>query len=110
MDHAEKTADEIWDELQSTDHADDIIQMGTPGNNDQDSNADGLANGHAYTVIGVNELSTGQRLVKLRNPWGSEGFTGAWSDSSSSWTNDLKDEVNHGSADDGIFFMSIEDY
>ena len=110
MDHAEKTADEIWDELQSTDHADDIIQMGTPGNNDQDSNADGLANGHAYTVIGVTELSTGQRLVKLRNPWGSEDFTGAWSDSSSNWTNDLKDEVNHESANDGIFFMSIEDY
>ena len=109
--HTEHTTDEIWDELQRTDHIDDIIQMGTPGSSDQNANEDGLANNHAYTVIGVTTLSNEQRLVKLRNPWGSEDYHGAWSDDSENWTEELKEEVGlEQTKSDGIFFMSIEDY
>ena len=85
--------------------------MGTPGSSDQEANEDGLANNHAYTVIGVTTLSNEQRLVKLRNPWGSEDYHGAWSDDSENWTEALKEEVDlEQTKSDGIFFMSIEDY
>lgn len=38
---------------------------------------DGLVSGHAYTVLGVNESSG---LIKIRNPWGIEYYTGLGSD------------------------------
>lgn len=45
---------------------------------------DGLQDGHAYTVLGAVTLTdhrgTSYDLLKMRNPWGSEGYNGAWSD------------------------------
>ena len=61
-------------------------------------------------VLGHVQLSNDVRLVKLRNPWGYEKYHGDWSDESSLWTDDLKTEAGWELADDGIFFMSIEDY
>lgn len=46
----------------------------------------------------------------MRNPWSSEKFTGNWSKDSPLWTDALKKEVGETSENDGIFFMSIEDY
>ena len=43
----------------------------------------GLVPGHAYTLISVYETSQGDRLMKLRNPWGSLEWNGNWSDDSS---------------------------
>jgi hypothetical protein len=50
-----------------------------------------LPNNHAYTLVGTyslfnnNVLST--RLVKIRNPWGIDSYTGKWSDTDvASWT------------------------
>jgi hypothetical protein len=45
--------------------------------------------GHAYSILDVREvacLGEAQRLVCLRNPWGSFEWTGAWGDKSSKWT------------------------
>jgi len=39
----------------------------------------GLASDHAYTLIGAYEVE-GNRLVKIRNPWGSYEWKGDWSD------------------------------
>jgi hypothetical protein len=36
------------------------------------NNENGLVAGHAYTILGVNEIHLGdkvQKLVRLRNPW-----------------------------------------
>ena len=44
------------------------------------------------------------------NPWSSDYFTGNWSDSSPLWTTALKTEVNFVAANDGMFWMSFEDY
>lgn len=46
----------------------------------------------------------------MRNPWGKETYHGTWSDYSDDWTTIVLDEANHAIADDGIFYMSIEDY
>ena len=70
----------------------------------------GLVGDHAYTILGPVELSNGQRLVKLRNPWGKEKYTGPWSDSDdANWTDALRAEVGLAlDHDDGIFFMPLD--
>ena len=55
-------------------------------------------------------LSTGARLLKIRNPWGAELYHGHWSDDSELWTDDLRAEAGQTSDNDGIWFMSIEDF
>lgn len=72
---------------------------------------DGIVSGHAYTLVGTAEVSDGgqtYRLVKLRNPWASEMYYGDWSDSSSLWTDSLKEQAGWTRADDGIFFMAFD--
>lgn len=57
----------------------------------------GLNDFHAYTVIDVVTLNfrgrakTVQKLIKLRNPWGTETYNGGWNDTDSRWTEALKD-------------------
>ena len=46
----------------------------------------GLPSGHAYTLLGAVKLSNGTKLLKIRNPWGSEVYNGPWSDGSSQMT------------------------
>ena len=77
---------------------------------DQDQNEVGLAYSHAFSILETVTLSTGDRLLGLRNPWGQETFNGTWSDTSDAWTDELREEANHLSNDDGKFFISIEDY
>jgi hypothetical protein len=36
----------------------------------------GLVKNHAYVIIGVDTLNDGTKLIKMRNPWGVEGFKG----------------------------------
>lgn len=87
------------------------MQAGTEGSDDTLQNSVGLVKGHAYTVLGVHKLSRdGTRLVKIRNPWGSEVFHGAWSDDSPNWDQESKKEVGFVNADDGIFWTDIETY
>ena len=74
----------------------------------------GLISCHAYTIINIYDEIIGKehyKLVKLRNPWGEKEFNGDWSDKSSKWNNILKkifefEEVK----DDGIFYMSFDDF
>lgn len=54
----------------------------------------GLVSGHAYTLIAAKQTSKGDRLVKLRNPWGETEWTGDWSDSSPLWTEQMQVCVN----------------
>ena len=54
----------------------------------------GVAYGHAYTVIDTALLDDGTRLIKMRNPWGSETYHGPWGDDSHLWTPELEDLLN----------------
>ena len=95
------------------DAAHDMITASTHSHPQGDtvSNADGLPYSHAYTVLGVNKLSIGTRLVRIRNPWARDSYTGEWSDRSPLWTQELRDEVGIDEDDqDGVFFMSLDDY
>ena len=89
------------------------MQTSTRGSNHFTQHDNGLAKGHAYTVIGVTEAVPGQRLVKVRNPWGVEQYTGPWCDDCDEWNDvsqDVKDTLSFTSANDGVFYMTVEDY
>lgn len=70
----------------------------------------GLVDGHAYTILGVHQLTGGPLLLKMRNPHSKEYYTGDFNDSSDKWTDAWKEEVGLTVQDDGIFFMPIENF
>jgi len=69
---------------------------------------------HAYLVLSHIEVTDANnkttRLVKMRNPQASDYFIGDWSDTSDKWTESLKEQAGYERSNNGIFFMSIEDY
>ncbi|ROT38139.1 calpain clp-1 [Sodiomyces alkalinus F11] len=74
---------------------------------------DGISEGHAYVLMEAKTLKSGQRLLKLRNPWGKirKGiWEGAWSDGSKEWTPDAQAELNHMFGNDSSFWISYEDF
>jgi len=75
----------------------------------------GIVKGHAYTIFTAREVQDANgdkiRLIKLRNPWGTDEWVGDWCDSSSLWTDELKEEVGfEEDEDDGIFWMDFNDF
>jgi len=74
----------------------------------------GLITNHAYTVINTAVLrkSNGSeiKLLKMMNMWGTNEWVGDWSDTSSKWTQEFKKEVGLEQKEDGIFWMSYDDY
>ncbi|KAG9257198.1 uncharacterized protein F5Z01DRAFT_617296 [Emericellopsis atlantica] len=74
-------------------------------------NRDGISEGHAYVVMDARTLKSGQRLVKLRNPWGKlrKGlWEGPWSDGSKEWTTEVQEELGHKFGSDSVFWISFE--
>lgn len=73
--------------------------------------ADGMTNGHAFTLLDVVKLDGGPVLAKMRNPWGrGEKYKGDFSDDSSLWTDAWKKQVNFKKADDGVWFTPYSNY
>jgi len=70
----------------------------------------GLHSGHAYSINQVKKTSTGECLVQLRNPWGGHEWSGAWNDKDPRWTESLKREMGQRDVDDGMFWMSVDDF
>lgn len=57
-------------------------------------------------------MKSGERLVKLRNPWGKlkKGiWDGPWSDGSKEWTSAVKEELGHTFGNDSVFWIRYED-
>jgi len=50
------------------------------------------------------------RLVKCRNPWALKEWGGDWSDRSDKWTDELKTLLKFEQRNDGVFFISYNDY
>eukprot|EP00931_Biecheleriopsis_adriatica_P063394 TRINITY_DN38384_c0_g1_i1.p1 TRINITY_DN38384_c0_g1~~TRINITY_DN38384_c0_g1_i1.p1 ORF type:complete len:505 (-),score=102.91 TRINITY_DN38384_c0_g1_i1:299-1813(-) len=80
----------------------------------QESFANGIVTGHAYTVQAACEAA-GKRLLKLRNPWNRSEWKGDWSDGSNIWSSETgrtldKAIGNRISGDDGEFWMSLDDF
>jgi hypothetical protein len=70
----------------------------------------GLSAGHAYTLLGTGTYRN-EQLIKMRNPWGRNKYTGPWSNKDTvRWTADAKIKLGHDTINDGIFWMRFSDY
>jgi hypothetical protein len=80
--------------------------------------ANGLVAGHLYSVLDVRRAGTmmgmggGYKLVKLRNPWATGEWRGAWSDGAAEWARHpaVAHEVEYTDTNDGSFWMAYEDF
>ena len=68
----------------------------------------GLPGNHAYSLMNTATLSDGTKLVKLRNPWGTEQYTGPYSDSQ--LTAAQIQELDHVIGDDGVFWIDMNTF
>jgi len=71
----------------------------------------GLVSDHAYVILNTHEVEVSGkgvvRLMRLRNPWGHQEWSGEWSDQSPVWTEELRKKLSHIKQDDGVFFISF---
>ena len=80
------TAEVGWQLISEADKKQYILAANTAAGSDQEQGVLGLPKGHAFTLIGANELKDADgnvvyRLYKIRNPWGVDlGYTGNWRD------------------------------
>jgi len=69
----------------------------------------GILVNHAYSIIDVQEIQ-GNRLLRIRNPWGRGEWTGPWGDNTKEWTPALLKHFEYDFANDGTFFISFDDF
>jgi len=94
--------------------------MGCGSNSGSDSNtsAQGIVQGHAYSILNIVEASDQHgthQLIRARNPWGSSEWKGKFSDMDKpSWTKRLRTKLNYDpdneDADDGAFWIGFRDF
>ncbi|XP_061817090.1 calpain-5 [Nerophis lumbriciformis] len=84
----------------------------------------GLVRGHAYGVTAVRKVWRGEKLLKatgtcrlflarMRNPWGTTDWTGAWSQRSQEWqqmSRAEREKIGLVVRDVGEFWMDFEDF
>eukprot|EP00054_Salpingoeca_dolichothecata_P008770 m.49733 g.49733 ORF g.49733 m.49733 type:complete len:845 (+) comp17946_c0_seq3:46-2580(+) len=107
---------ELWDKIKLYDDCNLVMCASVPGEDvfthkgKSPAGGPGLVSGHAYSLIQAKSTSSGHKLLNLRNPWGRFEWNGDWSDSSPLWTAELREELKVSTADDGLFWMSFEDF
>jgi hypothetical protein len=69
----------------------------------------GIHEAHAYSIMDAREIN-GERLLRLRNPWGMKEWTGPWSDGSEQWTPEWMTLLDHKFGNDGLFWISYKDF
>lgn len=105
----QKTEAVWWTQL--SDLAKRNYPMTSPCCNTNGASSKGLVSGHAYSALDFVQLSNGQKLAKMRNPWSAVEWNGDYSDNSDKWTAKLKEEVGlNATGSDGTFYMPFEDY
>uniref|UniRef100_A0A0D2XSI3 Calpain catalytic domain-containing protein n=1 Tax=Fusarium oxysporum (strain Fo5176) TaxID=660025 RepID=A0A0D2XSI3_FUSOF len=104
--------DEFWDKEMSRVNDEFLFGASTGLLEHGYGERNGISEGHAYVIMEARTLKSGQRLVKLRNPWGKvrKGiWDGAWSDGSKEWTTEVQEEMDHKFGSDSVFWISYED-
>jgi calpain-15 len=99
-----------WEYFHSLDFNQALV---TANSRDTVQGDQGLVSKHCYAVLSVKEANTVNgkvRLIKLRNPWGKNLWTGNWSADSPLWTPELKADMSVTDGKDGTFWISVEDF
>lgn len=93
-----------------------MVASSQPGS-DTTKSVSGIVQGHAYTFLNaiiLNFQGSQRRLVQLRNPWGKGESKGEWCDTDPNWNsvdpNEKKRIGFNPNKDDGIFFMSYDNF
>lgn len=80
----------------------------------EEDSGEGILWSHAYSILDVREISSGSRLMRIRNPWGRKEWKGAWSDGAPEWSQPENatalEELEYEFADDGTFWMTYQDF
>jgi len=102
------SVDELWRHVSEARTSEHLMAATVP---DLDQHESGLVRKHAYSLLACETIRE-NRLVQIRNPWGRAEWKGRWSHTSSSWDNHLEEakKLGLGNKDDGLFWMSIEDF
>jgi hypothetical protein len=112
-------ADDLFDIMKAANDLDYILGGGTDGS-DTDLNSCNIVAGHAFSMIAVFELTTGEtvdaKLYMMRNPWSMTDYNGDWNQNDEAWTEEYISQVPNGvdpttSGDElGIFFVDHVDF
>ncbi|CAG0891864.1 unnamed protein product [Darwinula stevensoni] len=104
--------DLIWAKLASSREAGFLIGASCGGGSKNVSEEEykrmGLSSSHAYSVLDV-QIVGGERLLRMRNPWGHSSWRGDWSDRSSRWTANLREMYMAHGAGEGVFWIPFKD-
>lgn len=92
------TSDEAYALIKAGEDANYIMAAGTDGTgNDQVTNTCGIAMSHAYAILAAFEMtdtsSVAHKMLLMRNPWGTTGYSSTWNKDDSNWTDALVAQV-----------------
>jgi hypothetical protein len=103
----------IWDDI-TTEFRNQNCLMGAlwaPNSKPGGGAEHGIVPSHAYSIIHAEETKYGDKLVLIRNPWGTHKWTGDWGRHDTiHWTTEMKDTLGFDVLDDGMFWMTIQDF
>ena len=107
--------DEVWKKISDAFAKKFIVTAGSQQSVSKEVEKDlgqGIVSSHAYAVLDckVVQSNGSERILKLRNPWGQGEWKGDWSDDSNKWTPQLKQQLGWSSANDGIFWIRVDDF
>ena len=107
--HSDEEVFELLTAFEKEEHV--MCASSGSGNDTVEDSKGGIVQGHAYTLIGAHDVD-GKKLVQLRNPWGQFEWKGEWSDGDAKWDEfpKVKAALKPSVADDGIFYMSFENF
>lgn len=111
----EKYDDEkIWKLLTIYDKRKALISC-AKSNKGESKSKTGIVAGHAYSVLHCEQVGK-YRMIRMRNPWGSFEWNGAWSDGDSMWkkhkdvAKKLHYDAKSADSDDGCFWIEFNDW
>lgn len=106
--------DQLMDLLAQYDSQKYLMCAGSKGGSDKDFSAKHIVQGHAYSILQVAKNPAGSdfNLIKLRNPWGSDEWNGAWADGDDVWTEhpEVAEALEYEAKEDGTFWMPFENF
>ena len=103
--------DKLWKTIVNAQNKDFIII--SVSNNNSSVEEIGLVPGDTYIISNVYEINDGiesEKLLKLSNPWGNAEYSGDWGETSSKWTEELKEKLKFSEKKDGDFFIAFNDF